>query len=150
MRTIALLTLTTFASSSCVTSRSLDVRQLTKLDGYRASDPVQALRVLDVTGPTSEQVELRPGRRLSFSLTGGEKVNEEFSRLELAAGVLKGITSSGRPLLVELSKISSAEVSWCSPWKTFGLVAAIVAGAFLLTLGGGYLILRGGLSVGWT
>jgi hypothetical protein len=147
MRTIALLTLSTFAFSSCVSTRSIKVSELAKLDGYREDDPEQKTRVLaaaDSTESPPESVTIERGTHLAFHLTNGRLVEGQFSRFDLTNAVLNGMLTDGIVKSVDLKKVTSAETYWYSAGKTTGLVAAIVGGGFLLFCGVAYLGIAAG------
>jgi hypothetical protein len=133
MRAIALLTLFAFVSSSCVTT-SINVGDLSKLDGYRDDVPGQNSRMLDVwptkyvKGKGLEQVEFKPGRRLTFTLLGERAVTAEFSRITVAANTLSAVTGN-RTLSFDLGRITGAQVSWLSPARSVGAVFAVIGAA---------------------
>lgn len=156
MRSIALLTLFTFVSSSCVVSRRVEVSQLATLDGYRADVPGQDSRSLDVFPPKStkegpEQVELKPGRSVTFSFLGERAVSTEFTQITVVGHTLQGMTPGRRLLSVDLARVAAAQVSWVSPGRTLGAifgsigVVGAAAGAALLVVGAVGLLLVLGL-----
>lgn len=87
--------------------------------------------VKDQTGK-AEQVELKPGRSVRFTLLGERAVKETFSGFSVAEDILLGVVGDGT-LALDLRRVTSAEVSWVSPGRTVALVLGVIGGSAGLT-----------------
>lgn len=128
---IALLAFLTLLSG-CTTSYAVRADALAGLDGYDARVESSPRLLKSISGG---EVKF-DGRNLALKVQGAPEVKGEFLKLDVSQGKLLGTLRGGQPVSIVLTDLRQAQVTLFSPWKTVGLVFAIVAGIALPVLAG--------------
>ena len=106
----------------CHRHHRIDPSELVKLDGFHAGNKVP---LIDLAG---RRIIVTAGTPITFVLRNRRKLTGRYEAILVDDGTFKGRTISGQEVIVPLSSIAAAAVTYVSAEKVVGFTTAGVVG----------------------